>query len=324
MKFIRKIIRETIGVVLPIDKLSEELAVNFFNYLENLHNKNDALPTNFKIDYETLDHYLTFVVEHSTLPIYKIIIPYQIDKNKKENQISGTFMSEKTREVNDGYEVYIKFVLPTMYNNDIAANFSSVFSHELHHFYDLYKRKGKESKTKGLNSVKNIVNINKDFIKKYPILKHFMNAFYFSLPEEMNARVQQVYNEMKQYSELDYNSLVSKFRDTGVFKDIQELRSFDYQNLINIPAEEQNKFIEIFNNTVKNLKIDLNYPKDTPEKFFKYWNEKFESNGNKLFYKCLKTIGSLKNIQEESIAGFYKHMKPETFNYLLESINEVL
>jgi predicted Zn-dependent protease with MMP-like domain len=105
---------------------------------------------------------------------------------------------------------------------DLTEKIKSVLSHEIHHGFNYIKRLHK-SKALVLTKVRNTVNgLYAKLYTQYPMFKYFMNAFYLNLPEERDARIQQLYAEIEKYKNEDVDTIINQVNNLSVYKDFKK------------------------------------------------------------------------------------------------------
>lgn len=332
----RHVIVEMLGVVTEIDKLAEVISKEFFDeVMERIKHRSVSnekyekekslrrLPTPNGDNPDTIQIPIP-VITQEKIPATEILIKYYFDETLDMNSPTGSFKpfdTSKTEDDNGKFTASFKITIPYEYNQLIFKKLSSIFSHEIHHFYDYAKRLRKASNTNSFNLFRHMfVGIERELFSNYPLLMEFMNVFYFSMSEERNARVQQLYNHLKNHSDLSYDNLMRIYQKTSVYKDLSRMHQLDINRILNeVPIDIQNDFITSFGRNLLNTGININYPKEN-KAFFEHWKRYFSEKADKMNYKMLKLVGSLKNIKEDtSDPWFKKHMQIETFGMLLGS-----
>ena len=130
-----------------------------------------------------------------------------------------------------------------------------------------------------------------------------MEIFYLNLPEERNARIQQIYTEMKPYKQLEYNDLVKRMGRLTAFKDFIKMSEFNCDYIFRTTSEqEQQNFINLFNTILREHQeefhledYEINYPTELI-KFFRFWQHQFHTNAHKSRNKALKLMANYINV----------------------------
>lgn len=111
-------------------------------------------------------------------------------------------------------ESFRKFIKPTI-------------AHEMTHAYEVYMRyKGKEDPYMGRETFLNAaVKLMKD--KKYPQWNEFLHIVYLHLAFEINARITQLYYEMKKKGVDTSEKFMEELKKSDVWREIKMLENFD-------------------------------------------------------------------------------------------------
>lgn len=324
MNFIRQqiknILEESFGVHEPTDKLSMWLSKALIDNLNYHHEHNTLNFTNNNVT-------LTFtppkkLIEETLINLIQVKI--NIPNNIQNSINGGNFDAKQTKQrVVDNlfvYDINININLNWDYRTDISTLLTSFFEHELHHASIYIIKQQKASKTKHLNMIKNmpIYGIYKQ-VEKNPALRDFMNHFYLALPEEINARVQEAYSDIKKYKNQPSAILNKNLYKTRAFGDANKMIQFNSREVLSLPKEVLENFINEFNANMKaainliNLQANkdgeqeyaeqntLKYPKTDITAFFEFWRKRINKEGYKLFHKLIKMAGSAKNLNEIEI-----------------------
>jgi hypothetical protein len=87
-------------------------------------------------------------------------------------------------------------------------------------------------------------------------------------------------------------------------KDSNTLIDYDYKPALDLPKEVLDRFINNFNQNIKNLISSTGFSLNDikiitgHEQFFKFWKGKFVESGLKLRKKTLKMVGSINSIDK--------------------------
>ena len=237
-------------------------------------------------------------------------------KESKKMMITGGFKPSKTRLLNGGnYLIELELTVNTNKGllPETANKIEPVIVHEINHAFG-YINKINSNKKKSVvyNSVRRNL-INMDEIVKAPELKEFLKMFYLSLPEEISARVQQTYSEMKYLESEDFNEMMEELLQYNPLSDAKMMMGYKCNNILkNVDADALVKFVNEFNREVsmfskqKGMDIDDFKVIDKPGEFFKHWQNIINWGGNKLFRKIAKVVANKNNINEgtETIMAF--------------------
>lgn len=300
---IKQLLRESLGVQTDVSSLSMIISNDIINLLKlNLDKIKDGddweLITQIKSPIDLKMNTKISMVK--TFINFKFTDKFKISALFKENKV--ILNDDETYNVvielnlnSDNLELSLKYI-------------NGAISHELNHVYSYIKKLNIPSKSNTLNKVKNKTNLElNNLLGSTPALKEFMLLFYLSLPDEINARVQQTGSELNHINSSEYNETLEGLLK---FKPIHEAKKLINYNLDSIKIVDENilkEFISVFNSNVKFF-TDKNFePKiilDT-DIFFNYWLKIFNNSGDKLFKKIMKLVANKHNINESNI---YNHL----------------
>jgi hypothetical protein len=199
----------------------------------------------------------------------------------------------------------------------LSPKLDSVISHELLHAYQLYKRyvnKGQVGFGKG-QATNVLVNvINNQFLPEW---NNFLHLIYVSLKFEQDARIPQVSHILRRTKIDSYEDFIGALKGTQIFGEIEELRNFSAEELLNsfgkinsihdmifkeTSVEKAYEWIFEWNDILQKItdhlittgvspsKIDaipLAVRKD-PKKFFEYFERKFKFTANNMLKRVSK------------------------------------
>ncbi len=221
----------------------------------------------------------------------RISLEFINDKTKKVNEVIGVFDPETIKQHTFFSETryYIKPVI-NIYNwdtkTDLRKEINAVLKNEVHKIYNHTKNFYEKGISKSLNNIKNEIRTNKKYIDKYKDhrdIKDFMDLFYLNLPEEQDARINQVYKKMLYNKDKSIDDMIINCENLSSFEDFKAMLQFK-SKYISAPLEFQKEFIKDFDEILKNNNgkyklsdIELNYPKE-PSEFFEFWIKKFYEN----------------------------------------------
>lgn len=302
----RRIVTEKVGVVLGIDELADSVTGTFLSTVTHLINNNEFnIENTIRIPINVPNNLLddTF--------IGRVTVRANFTRIGEGVNIGGNFTPSSIEKYTIGnaffHDIIINLNLEWDFNTDIQKNLSSFFAHELHHAYDKIKRFGIRSKSNAFNGVKNLIRgVIPEIINNNPVLDYFLECFYLSIPEEVNARVHEVYNVIKSHRNDNYEDLMVIVNETRTMKDAEKMRFYNANQIMNIPINILEEFVFQFNETLEMSLLSLGFRKNDikyfkePRYFFRYWQDKINDSGENLRFKTLKVAGSLKelNIRE--------------------------
>jgi hypothetical protein len=266
----KKLINEKLGISTEVLPLSNSIK-NF------IFNSND-------VDYFRITNINT------DLPINSITV--------EKFNFDGIKGNVRFKEVIDDYGNDKFDILLTIYydfQKQDENEISSFLNHEFHHFFDYQKRFDKNSKTKGFVKLRNKLT----FTTKNPIILKFINIFYLSLDEEINARVQQFIVDIK-------NGDISQ---TTSYKDSKKLIEYDINELDILSDDEKVMLLNNINNFAKEEGVDLNF--NNFNQFKNSFSKRFKTKGKKLLRKIIK-LTPLKESSE--ISRIYSIIGEEMIN----------
>ena len=298
-KVLRSIIREVLNKQMDIYNSTEDINNSIINNIIDTINSysakiNDGNAWDWSFTYPTNE---TFK-KNTKINRIKINIEYT---KSSENKITGKFISSKTVLLNDSnYEVYID--VDVKINNDVvnhSKRIESVLAHELHHAFRHIKTLGKNSKANLLNKAKNEVNAYlNELIQSTPPIKEFMQMIYLSLPQEMEARVQETATQLKYINEPNYNNAIESLRQYQPLRDAKRMIDYNLYEIEKVDQDTLKLFVETFNSAYKENKIDR------IDKFFEFYKHKINKNGDILLRKILKQVADKYNIKSEATLMF--------------------
>lgn len=318
---IRTIIQESYGVVFEIDDLADELAKSLLNRLLEYKKEKTNYGDIIKDKIEDFKFDISGNVKEKTL-IEDINIRVQFKQNQN---LTGLFTKNQTKgNISDNkhyYSITIDLKLDINFQKDIIVQLSSFLAHELHHAYDHIIRIHKDLKTKHYNSIKNIGNSNlKELLNSNPALKDFWDCFYLALPEEINTRVQEAYNEIKKNKGKSTQYITYRLKKTRAWRDAQRLVNYSTNEVLSLPKETKLEFFKRLSESKDmalqffpdEVKKSINFY-DEPKGFFKYWKRKFHHEGETLAFKLFKNTGALLEINEGVVM---RHIGVKSLNEL--------
>lgn len=288
-------INEKIGIANEILDLTKEL----FNIIVK----------NIKMNDEKIDFTLTIDKKYlkNLLPIKKVLVIVE----NSNNYNGKIFVKDFNNEYGDK-EYFIKINFKINYDNLDFNKIESILSHELHHFYDIFKKNDKFNDGK--------IKLNKElklfYFNKNPLIKEFLNMFYLSLDEEINARVHQLSVDLKNISK---NNFKNEIVNQQPYIDANLLMNYNINKLDILSDNEKKELIEKIN-------LDGIFSFNNFEELKKYFNKQFKIKGMKLYKKVLKLSGFLYG-KEYLIENFNEEIMEiplECFSINPKLIDEIL
>jgi len=222
------------------------------------------------------------------------------------------------------YEFDINISESQIQNLQLALpKLKSVISHEIFHSYQLfikYKKSGLVGYGKGsvYNSLTQLTKsqFNEEWNK-------FLMRIYFSLKFEQQARIPQLYYELKDKNINSYDDFMNELKKTEYYNEIKYLKSFSTKEMVNSiikiesfydlitqgpkskeffeNLENWNEFLKVISEKLRNVGMDVKdfrglSPKvrENPEIFFNYWGKVFNKNADDMFRAAAKIYDKLK------------------------------
>ncbi len=285
---IRKIIKEVINNVLESGHkqddiynissgITENIVNDLHNYIEKYKSRMyDGAPWTFTIPEKPTED-----LKKNTL-IQQIIVDVNYTHSNK-NKISGKLKRIKLFD-NGNYRVNLE--LNININNDIDNYFNQVegwISHELHHAFREIKTISKNSKANRLNWAKNkTVKLTTDFLQDYPSLKEFVDMFYCSLPQEVEARAQETATQLKYDKSKNPDETYQYLMQFQPIVDARMMLNYSIDEVLKIDKNILEQFVNIFNDNLKEKGLNTWAKKDV-NVFFEYWEKRIIEAG-----RCLK------------------------------------
>lgn len=282
---IRKIITEELGIQKSVVKLTEFL----FSEIKNTNIVNGdkviELPESLKKE----------------IPIDYILLTLNIDDKN-----SGHFLYKETKMVNNFYRIHLELKI----NIGDEIGLKSVISHELNHVYVYLKKYIGKQKTLKYNQVFHML---KHEFNEYEPLKEFIYLLYLNLPEEIQARVQEVGIVLDNIETDDYNETIKELYRYQSINDATNMCRFNIKKIMKLDHNILNNFINIFNLNKNYQGLDDKIITDV-NKFFRYWEKFINEGGVKLNKKILKLVAKKHNKNEEFYYnGVYTQLLNEIF-----------
>ena len=344
-KFIRKTLKESFGVHEPTDELAVWLSEQLIANLNYYHEQEtfDLIGNITKLQFTPPEEII------NTTLINLIRVNVNMSEEGTQNLITGgQFNTKETKRLVINNMFVYNIELNLNFNWDFETNINtlltSFFEHELHHAFTHIIKLNKKSKSKYLNMVSKmpVYDLN-NTLEKNPILKDFIAHFYLALPEEINARVQEAYNDIKTHLNKSEEDLMKELYKTRPMIDAGGMLTYKTDKIFSLSKEVLDNFVIQFN---KNMKTAINlvaseakktndlayasdsikYPQTDLTAFFKFWRRRINREGNKLFNKILKMVKKAKNSEEykiESIVYMDSVILEEATGFNIEGYNEL-
>lgn len=204
----------------------------------------------------------------------------------------------------------------------LSPNIDATTAHEVFHSYQLFVKYNKTNqvgfgKEHTLNTLAS--SIQKDFTKEF---NYFLHTLYLSLRFEQQARIPQTLKVLKTKDIKDYNDFIRELKNTDAYGDVQLLKSFSADKLINslssikgfddifrkpmaqrhmaLAIENWNYILERISEHAESSGITTNPFRgmsqkllQNPELFFKHWEKVFDRRGDEFFRKLTKLYALL-------------------------------
>jgi hypothetical protein len=330
MIIIKNLLKEKYGHSSELDGLINYTSNEIYNYIFKKQ-KTILNQKAFKVEVS-----LTNPEFSENIPIHslKIILTINNVKNLNEIKIGGSVdffnlkpkdeeISKKTEKVI--FNARIDFKIATDFEEifnkendlekeELKEHIKYFFSHELHHLLDYYKKNFQTTNSRIVNQ------INKLYVPHNNYITNFSNLVYLSLPEEINARVNELYFKMVKYKKESPAEILKKIKNTKQWEDSEKLLNFKSSEILeNVEHEELQNFITSFNRNIeKKLELSptqfgLVYPTE-PARFFKKWEKIFKTAGKKLQDKLNKIIFEVMQLDESWIQHSEDYNLDELFS----------
>jgi hypothetical protein len=293
-KQFKKYINETRGHVSATDEWSKIIVDSILKELFDITDKNTIFLKDLKDLYSDKEFFIT-------LPINSINIDVVVNKIEGDEGSADASFKPSSIKISDDNLVEdvtltLNIDLPTeISSNDVNMKnyLYSMFSHELLHVYEWFKRKLKDPKeNKECNEVFMSGDINGNIIDRIAFL------LYAQLSYEMNAFVNQVSSILKQRGIKTYKEFMSELKDIFVWDFVEGMEEFEYNKALkeieDLPEDEFEKLYSIIGcyYSVKG-KEDLRRKHITLEIFLKDIEKTFKIRGQVLKRKLLKIASDI-------------------------------
>ena len=290
----KKYINETRGHVNATDEWSKIIVDSILKELFDITDKNTIFLKDLKNIYGDKEFFIT-------LPLNSINIDVVV--NKIEGDEGSADASFKPSSIKIGDDNLVEDVTLTL-NIDLPDEISntddnlknylySMFSHELLHVYEWFKRKLKDPKeNRECNEVFMSGDIHGNIIDRIAFL------LYAQLSYEMNAFVNQVSSILKKRDIKTYKEFMTELKDMFVWDFVEGMEEFDYNKALkeieDIPEDEFEKLYSIIGcyYSVKG-KEELRRKHITLEIFLRDIEKTFKIRGQVLKRKLLKIASDI-------------------------------
>lgn len=163
----------------------------------------------------------------------------------------------------------------------------------------------------------NSIDINKNLMTS---LNKFDNYIYWSLDDELNARISELYTYLKNSNIKTKSEIENYFKTSDVYEKLKLLQTFNMEDYVSLfEKEEHKKLFKIFNDfigTLKllNTKLPMSYKLITSKeqllKFLKQFQSYIETKILKHYSKCNGIMLELsKDLKLENVNWTLKYLK---------------
>ena len=295
MQKLRKLIRETIGVKMSVDKLANIVLDDVYREVFGNGDIEGFLTRVVITDINDQD-----IINATNIQSVETRVKYT---NTEEPSFGGRFSTGNLNpEIDGNFNINILLTINTNDPDSARNNILSVISHELNHAFTFIKQYNKFSRTKGYNGIRGFVGMSLGDIKNVPEIKEFMDMFYLNLPQEIQARVQETGAIIKTLTATTFNDAVQELYRNPPINDARAMVQYKTDKIKRLSPEILNKFVESFNNSVNYYEekhnTELKRIGDI-NTFFNYWQKFINDNGEKLNRKILKLVANKFRINED-------------------------
>lgn len=290
----KKYINETRGHVNATDEWSKIIVDSILKELFDITDKNTIFLKDLKNIYGDKEFFIT-------IPINSINIEVTVNKIEGDEGSADASFKPSSIKISDDNLVEdvtltLNIDLPDEISNtdDNLKNYLySMFSHELLHVYEWFKRKLKDPKE---NRECNEIFMSGDIHGN--ILDRIAFLLYAQLSYEMNAFVNQVSSILKKRDIKTYKEFMTELKDMFVWDFVEGMEEFDYNKALkeieDIPEDEFEKLYSIIGcyYSVKG-KEELRRKHITLEIFLRDIEKTFKIRGQVLKRKLLKIASDI-------------------------------
>ena len=201
--------------------------------------------------------------------------------NKQQNYISGRFMKLKQDFARNAFLYSASFeicIINWDYKTDLTNDIKKVLSHELFHTFQYITSIDSNNYSKALYNTRNDMK-KLEFFEGIDELERFMDIFYLSLPQEVEARVHEAYNQMKNlklnFHAKTHDEVLIELNKLSVFREFLTVQKFEPYWVLNLDEIIKEDFVKEFNESLLKHKENLSANSikiiDNPDEFFNYW-----------------------------------------------------
>lgn len=194
---------------------------------------------------------------------------HSFDASKKS--LSKIGKNEILVNQNFGFEIYLTVKdMEKFDSGKIRKMLKSAIGHELTHCYEMYNRlKTSGDPYQGRESMLNVASRMMDDFK-YPSWGDFLHLVYLHLGFEINARVAQIYYDLKDSGIKTTEDFMGYLKKTSAYREAEMLENFDAKQFIENFQIRGLDFFEMLEDTAKQNAREKNklpgiYLKKTPE-----------------------------------------------------------
>lgn len=182
-----------------------------------------------------------------------------------------------------------KTIIPIIIH-DVNLNIDkliSIISHEIRHIYDVYTIND-ESDMKSFINTLYYTELLKNETDKYFV--DFLQLVYLSLEHELIARNTMIW-EMFRNCKCEKTELYKLYSESYMYISFNLLKTFKYNNLINVNIEKVNNFINYFGGSLCENENDIII-------FFKNWQNFFKEKSDEYLKEGYNVLNDILNINE--------------------------
>ena len=292
MNVVRKLIREVLGVQSDINRLANMVLEKVYKDLA--YDQSD--PVNVNHQYFDSSFFVEDenILNNTRIELVSIQVYY---KDKGEDVVTGAFSSKNTElQLNGFFKTQLSLRIQVTDTDLVKNRVLAVIAHELNHAFVYIKKFNRPSKTDVLNKVKNKVKNMPNLPKE---LKEFMEMFYLNLPQEIQARVQEIGAILDRIEFDNAKEATDELYKNAPAHDAIRMMQYKVSDIKRLSPEVLSDFITYFNTAIKDFKNKEKFTIITdPNKFFDYWEKYINLGGRKLNDKIFALIQDKYKITE--------------------------
>lgn len=305
---LKKIIKEILGVHLGIHDLSVIVTNKVMEYLDKYDKSmSDGEEHTFDTGrtVKNTDNDLLTKTGLKNIGVFGSFKNTSFDNSQEK--VEGSF-NEKWINLNDDgtFDISLKLIIFSGNYREKRKEIENVIVHELNHAITKTKIIGKTNKSRTLNLARTWMrNPTRTFQEKNPDIRKFMYNIYLSLPDEVNARVQEIGKELERLSTSSGHETMEALKKTKVFNDAKRMLDYSPELILSLDEKTLTDFIKIFNDTIKAIDTDnLKIPKlYNPTQFFSYWTKVINNSGEKLIRRIARLAANKELFDNNSISN---------------------